>query len=102
LGERGTLLWDGENRIEVERTDAPWDGRAFVEAVEKISLAAAPLEPARQGHSGNIGEFLDSVDARTFPQTAVADNLKSLAMVEAAIESAKRGEAVCLSQLEGS
>ena len=96
IGDKGTLLWDGEESIEVERVDGSWDGKKFVEPVEKITLAPAALEKGQQQHAGNIGEFLDAIDAGTLPQTAAADNLKSLAMVEAAVDSAQRGEAVVL------
>ena len=99
VGERGTLLWDGEDRIEAERIDDTWDGRAFFEPVEKLSFPPAPMETGRQGHAGNIGEFLDAIDAGTSPQTEATDNLKTLAMVEAAIESARLGRTVLLNSL---
>jgi predicted dehydrogenase len=97
VGERGTLLWDGDNKIEVERTNEAWDGKAFFEPVEKLSFPPAPLEPGRQMHGGNIGEFLDAIDSGTSPQTAVPDNLKTLSMVEAATESARLNETVTVS-----
>lgn len=97
LGEQGTLLWDGEGKIEVERVDGSWDHKKLMEPVEKITIAPAALEKGRQHHAGNIGEFLDSIDAGTPPQTAAADNIKSLAMVEGAVESAQRGETITLS-----
>ena len=96
LGERGTMLWNGEETIEVERVDGSWDGKEFIEPVEKITIPAAGIGPGLREHAGNIGEFLDAIDAGKAPQTAVADNLKSLAMVEAAIESARTGAPVAL------
>ncbi|HEY8965829.1 MAG TPA: hypothetical protein VIM58_05265, partial [Candidatus Methylacidiphilales bacterium] len=82
--------------IEAERLADSWDGKAFFEPTEKLSFPPAVLEPWETGHAGNIGEFLDSLDRGTEPQTAAADNLKSLAMVEAAIESARLGQAVAV------
>ena len=99
VGERGTLLWDGEDRIEAERIDGTWDGKAFFEPVEKLSFPPAAMEPGRRGHAGNIGEFLDAIDAGITPQTEAADNLKTLAMVEAATESARLGQVVSLTRL---
>ena len=81
----------------MERIDDSWDGKSFSEPLEKITLRPAALAARQQHHAGNIGEFLDAIDAGTLPQTVAADNLKSLAMVEAAVESARRGEAVTLS-----
>ncbi len=94
LGEKGTLLWDGEETITVERVTEPWDGKSFVEPVQRLEIPAASLGAAGQGHAGNLGEFLQAVDTGTLPQTVAADNLHSLAMVEGAIESARRGVAV--------
>ncbi|MBE7219190.1 MAG: Gfo/Idh/MocA family oxidoreductase [Caulobacteraceae bacterium] len=96
LGERGTLRWDGESHIEVERVRGPWDGREFIEPVETLTLAPAVLAEGRREHAGNLGEFLDALDAGTAPQTAAADNLRSLAMVEGALASARDGRTVAL------
>ncbi len=100
LGEKGTLRWDGEGKIEVERIDGTWDGKSFFEPVEKISISPAPLEKRQLEHAGNIGEFLDALDAGISPQTAAADNLHSMAMVEAAIASSEKGEPVILADDE--
>jgi predicted dehydrogenase len=100
VGDRGTLLWDGEDKIEAERIDGSWDGKAFIEAVERFSFAPAPMERGRQAHAGNIGEFLDAIESGIAPQTEAPDNLKSLAMVEAAVESAQQGNAVTLPNTE--
>jgi len=93
-GERGTLLWDGEDRIEVERLAGTWDGRAFYEPVERLAIPPAALGAEGREHAGNIGAFLDAIDSGTLPQTVAWDNLKSLAMVEAAVASVERGAPV--------
>jgi len=93
-GERGALLWDGEEQIVVERIDGSWDGKAFREPVEKVTIPPAAMGAGETWHAGNIGEFLDALEKGIMPQTAVADNLKSLAMVEAAIESARQGRPI--------
>ena len=99
VGEQGTLLWDGETKVEVERVNGARTGKALVEDVERISFPIMALKPAQLGHAGNIGEFLDAVDSGTLPQTNADDNLKSLAMVEAAIESALSSQPVSMHNL---
>jgi predicted dehydrogenase len=96
IGEKGTLLWDGEDKIAAERVTGLWDGKSFIEPVERLEIPVAPLELAEREHPGNIGEFLRAVETGTVPQTAADDNLRSLAMVEGAMESARLGAAVTL------
>ena len=48
------------------------------------------------GHAGLIDEFVDCVRRGRTPETVCTDNIKSLAMVFAAIESAKRGRRVAV------
>jgi predicted dehydrogenase len=96
IGEAGTLLWDGETGVVVERAAGTWDGHAFLQPVEKVTIPPLSLAPAETGHAGNIAEFLDCLDSGGIPQTVAADNLLSLAMVEAAISSARSGAAVSI------
>jgi predicted dehydrogenase len=97
LGERGTLLWDGEDRIEAEFLPVKGGEKGFFDPVEKQSFSIPAMEKAKLEHSGNIGEFLDALDAGTLPRTEATDNIKSLAMVEAAVISAEKRETVTLS-----
>jgi predicted dehydrogenase len=49
-----------------------------------------PLDDSQtHGHASVIADFLKAVQAGSAPETAGADNIKSLAMVFAAIESAR-------------
>jgi predicted dehydrogenase len=97
-GETGSLLWDGESKIVVERVDGTWDGKSFMEPVERLEIPLASLEARELGHAGNIGEFLRAIETGIPPQTAANDNLHSLAMVEGAIESARRAASVILTE----
>jgi predicted dehydrogenase len=52
-------------------------------------------ENARSGgHAGVIREFVDCVKTGRIPETVCTDNIKSLAMVFGAIESAEAGKRV--------
>jgi predicted dehydrogenase len=50
-----------------------------------------------EGHASVIADFLAAIEAGTEPETAGSDNIKSLAMVFAAIESARLGQRVLIS-----
>jgi predicted dehydrogenase len=94
IGEKGTLLWDGGDTITVEYITEPYPGRGFIQAVERRAIPITPLPPEKTGHAGNISEFLDAIRSGAAPQTVAADNIRSLAMVEAAIRSAGEERAV--------
>lgn len=90
-GSRGTLLWDGEEgfkaRIAKPGTDLIRDTQA---------LSVAPLEDhdAAQEHASVIAEFLLSIDENRRPETDSSDNLQSIAMVFAAIDSARQNRPI--------
>lgn len=94
IGEKGTLMWDGENNVAAERVVEPWEGGGFFQPIEKVTIPPASLSPAEEGHAGNIAEFLDCLDSGGVPQTAAGDNILSIAMVESAISSARNGATV--------
>ena len=52
-----------------------------------------PADPAARigGHGGVIADFVRCIQSGATPETAAADNIKSLAMVFGAIESARTG-----------
>jgi predicted dehydrogenase len=86
-GTRGTLLWDGEDGIRAEVACGP----GFLAACE--SVAVPSLDPADRigGHRGVIEDFVAAIRSGRPPETAGAENIKSLAMVLGAIESAESG-----------
>ena len=96
IGDKGTLLWDGGDGITVERVNGTHTGGDFTQPVERLTFEPLPLSDADRGHSGNIGEFLNALDSSKAPQTVATDNIRSLAMVEAAILSAESGTSVSL------
>jgi predicted dehydrogenase len=61
-------------------------------------VEAPPLEPGDGvgGHAGIIAEFVRCVRTGARPETHCADNIKSLAMVFGAIESAEQGRPVTI------
>jgi predicted dehydrogenase len=92
--EMGTLIWDGFDDLRAERATAMREGIFSVPEVVEVP----PLQAGDRvgGHLGVITDFVAAVRNRTMPETAGSDNIKSLAMVFGAIESAKSGERVTI------
>lgn len=87
-GRDGSALWDGGKSITGERIVERGRPGKWVSAFEPIAVPAErSLE--HQGHAGVIREFCDCVHTGGTPQTVCTDNIISLAMVEAAVQSAE-------------
>ena len=82
-GERGTAQWDGEQAPVVDATDVA-GGQLSVPAV-----ADGPEQIA-----GSLAEFASAVRTGVVPDGQIHSNVHSLAMVEAAVLSAKTGQRV--------
>lgn len=78
IGERGTLTWDGENAPVIELQD---DERREVPATYTGHI----------GHDGCLDEMFAARAAGRESDTSYSDNIRSLAMCHAAIDSARRG-----------
>lgn len=88
IGTRGTLIWDGNEGFDAHVV-AGEDG--FLRPL--AALEVPPLaEPLIEGHAGVIADFVHAVLSGQTPLTVGSDNILSLAMVSAAIDSATRGE----------
>ena len=92
IGEKGCVKWDGGDGFAaqvVKKTGS------FISELEDIEVPM--LEDAKAGsHGGNIAEFVTCVLEGGTPETVAADNIKSLAMVFGAIESAETGAKVAV------
>ncbi|GHD03194.1 Gfo/Idh/MocA family protein [Zhihengliuella salsuginis] len=87
--------WNGRWRISAERGTARWDGDAAPVAHEPPAApSTAALEPRAEETAGALAEFVDCLRTGRVPETAAAENARSLAMVEAAIASSESGERV--------
>ena len=100
--------WEGDWRIGCERGAVRWDGAGAIRAQKVVQTGGfhsawadvevpAANEPDKTGgHGGCIAEFVRCVSEEGTPETIASDNLKSLAMVFGAIESASSGRRVTL------
>lgn len=92
-GSKGTLIWDGGERFEANVVS----GReGFLRAVEPITVPEAEDRADTHGHASVIERFICAIDTGTVPETDGSDNIKSLAMVFGAIDSARDGKRVTI------
>ena len=94
VGERGSVTWDGAVGFRAEVATGRSGIRSTYREVEVPALDDATLAGKTGGHAGVIREFVRCVRTGATPETAAGDNIKSLAMVFAAIESAETGRTV--------
>lgn len=88
----GTILWDGESLPVVSGTEAE-------PALTPSSNVQAPPVTEGAEHGEAIDAMLDAIAAGRKPETDAADNLWSVAMLEAAMRSAQEGRRVALYEL---
>jgi len=93
VGTKGMLTWDGEETFEATIAGG---GEGLLRGHQPIDVPPAPREEETLGHASVITDFLDAIRSGRPPETAGADNIKSLAMVFGAIESARTGQAVAI------
>ena len=93
IGSRGTLLWDGADSFEA-RVVANDSG--FFRDLTEIDVPPPADEDQTHGHASVIADFIDAIETGRPPETVASDNIKSLAMVLAAIDSARTGQRVII------
>ncbi len=95
VGTRGSLRWDGGSQprasVVVPNQTSPSEGGRsdFFSQHHEFELPDLDADDAIGGHDGVIKDFVTAVRTGRQPETASSDNIKSLAMVFGAIESAK-------------
>jgi predicted dehydrogenase len=110
---RGTWLnagadtpWAGEWRMTFEGGEVCWSSRDAFDSTDAERVVVRPRggEPSRVAlpavplldQAGSLAEFVDAVRAGREPESSGRENLGSLALALAAVESADRGAAVDL------
>lgn len=90
IGTRGSVLWDGNLEIEGAIRDGD---EGFIRPTRPVSLPPVP-QLAAEGHAGVILDFVTALEEGRDPLSINTDNIRSLAMVFAAIESAETGRRI--------
>jgi predicted dehydrogenase len=90
MGRDGSASWDGEGTSRA----AGGNGRV----IRAVRPTGAPTPPDRfYGLEGALDEFVAALRTGAMPQGEGHDNLRSLAMCHAAVESSRTGEPVLVS-----
>ncbi len=85
VGSKGTLLWDGENEFALNVVDGD---EGFFRPLRHVEVPGVPDALLANGHVSVIDDFLQAIEVGREPETSGRDNIRSLAMVFSAIESA--------------
>lgn len=93
IGTRGTLLQVADQAPHGQRVKAGGEVK-FHRELEAVPITAASVPG--DGIAGSLSEFLDALDGKGTPQCEVHDNIKSLAMVFAAMESSRKGRRIAV------
>ncbi|MHA6483341.1 Gfo/Idh/MocA family protein [Paenibacillus sp. strain BS8-2] len=93
-GEKGTALWDGEQYIQAEAVRNIDQTGKFTYETERVE--AAYHWKGEEGHRGCLDEMFLALEQKRSAETDCRDNIKSMAMVLGAIESARTGVKVQL------
>jgi predicted dehydrogenase len=91
IGQKGSIAWDGADGFRGESVAQSGEFRSQMQALE---VGPAHEDDRTGAHEGIIHEFVECVHNGTEPETVCTDNIKSLAMVFGAIESAESGRRV--------
>lgn len=94
IGQRGSATWDSFDELEAEQvvvTGGVERTGSLQSQCRAIELPPPDDEDRVHGHASILREFVRCVRTDEVPETVATDNIKSLAMVLAAIESADRG-----------
>ncbi|MDB5587300.1 MAG: oxidoreductase [Devosia sp.] len=93
VGTKGTLIWDGGDSFEAKVVSGD---SGFFRDLADLAVPQPDNADQTHGHASVIAEFLNAIEGGRAPETASNDNIKSLAMVFAAIESAKTRQRVTI------
>ncbi len=88
VGEKGTALWNGHSEISAEVL-AETEPGSFHSNTEPRTVQ---IEQIPGNIAGSLRDFLNALETGATPMGECHDNIKSLAMVFGAIESAKTGQ----------
>ncbi len=92
IGQKGSATWNGG---EITHAQVVKETEGFISTYSDIAIPPYDAQNIG-GHASIIQEFFTCIQNGTQPETNAADNIKSLAMVFGAIESAEAGLKVAI------
>jgi predicted dehydrogenase len=91
IGQKGSARWLGDATMQAQVVT---ETGGFRSTLADVEIPTDPGSDKIDGHTGLIRDFVACVREGKTPDTACTDNIKSLAMVFGAIESAETGKTV--------
>jgi predicted dehydrogenase len=91
IGEKGSAIWDGGSLF---RAQAVTGEKGFIRETKDVAVPYDESVKILEGHAGCLDEFIRCLQTGQAPQTVCTDNIKSLAMVHAAVAGADAGKRV--------
>ncbi|MGG1879846.1 Gfo/Idh/MocA family oxidoreductase [Paenibacillus cisolokensis] len=98
-GSKGTAIWNGFDEVYAEVVADQEGAGQFSRKLERVE-GIIP-EMSKTGHHGCLENMFASLEAGTKPETDGSDNIYSMAMVLGALESARTGRKVKISEFMG-
>jgi predicted dehydrogenase len=95
-GSKGTAMWNGKEAPYYEVVK-PANEQVFMNQYERVVVE--PTWNGNEGHRGCLDEMFQALIEQRKPETDSTDNIKSMAMVYGALQSAKEGRKVALSKM---
>jgi predicted dehydrogenase len=96
-GERGTAVWDGHGEPYAEVVAAGDQTGKFIR--ETVRVDGELVEMSNQFHEGCLDEMFAALAEGRKPETDSSDNIYSMAMVLASLESARLGQKVLIADV---
>jgi predicted dehydrogenase len=87
IGTQGTVTWDGETTFRAQRVV---ETKGFASTFEDLDVPDIEGERYDFGHGGVIRDIVRCIREGRTPQTVCTDNIKTMQMIFAAIESAEK------------
>ncbi|MBB3963141.1 Gfo/Idh/MocA family oxidoreductase [Rhizobium metallidurans] len=94
VGSKGMLTWDGEEGFKAATAG---EQPGLLHGFTPVEVPAPEHDEETHGHASVIASFVEAIETGKRPETASSDNIRSLAMVFCAIESAKTGKRIEIS-----
>jgi predicted dehydrogenase len=91
IGETGSVKWDGGDDFQAQVVTATG---TFFSELRDVTIPSFENQAKTGSHTSLIHEFIQCVQTGATPETICTDNIKSLAMVFGAVESAELGQCV--------
>ena len=93
LGEKGSVRWNGGDSFQAQVVSK---AGSFFSELKDVDWPPFDAGDKVDGHAGAIRDFVRCIQTGETPETVCTDNIKSLAMVFGAIESAQSGKRVSI------